>query len=181
MDSINLGTEEDKREVKVGANLEPSVKEHLIQLLHYYVEVFSWSYEDMPGLDVDIVVRRLPTKEDYPPVKQKVCRMRPDMSEKIKTEVMKQFNVGFLAVTSYPQGVANVVPVPKKDDKVRMCVDYIDLNRASPKDDFPLPHIDILVDNTAQHKVISFMDDFSGYNQIKMAPEGMEKTTFVTQ
>ena len=59
--------------------------------------------------------------------------------------------------------------MPKKDGKVRMCVDYRDINRASPKDDFPLPHIDILVDNTAQHKVFSFMDGFSGYNQIKMA------------
>ena len=75
----------------------------------------------------------------------------------------------FMAVTSYPQWVANVVPVPKKDGKVRMCVDYRDLNRASPKDDFPLPHIDILVDNTTQQKVFSFMDGFSGYNQIKMA------------
>ena len=116
----------------------------------------------MPGLDTDIVVHRLPTKEDCPPVKQKVHRMRPKMSEKIKTEVMKQFNTGFLAVTSYPQWVANVVPVPKKDGKVRMCMDYRDLNRASPKDDFPLPHIDILVDNTTQYKVFSFMDDFLG-------------------
>ena len=63
------------------------------------------------------------------------------MSEKIKAEVMKQFNAGFMAVTSYPQWVANIVPVLKKDGKVRMCVDYRDLNRASPKDDFPLPHI----------------------------------------
>ena len=107
--------------------------------------------------------------------------MQPDMSEKIKAEVMKQLNAGFLAVTSYPQWVANVVPVPKKDGKVRMCMDYKDLNKASPKDDFPLPHIDILDDNTTQHKVFSFMNGFSGYNQIKMALEDMEKTTFVTQ
>ena len=71
--------------------------------------------------------------------------------------------------------------MPKKDDKLRMCVDYRDLNRASPKDDFLLPNIDVLVDNTTQHKIFSFMDGFSGYNQIKMAPEDMEKTTFVTQ
>ena len=76
--------------------------------------------------------------------------------------------------------MANVVLVPKKDGKVRMGIEYKDLNRASPKDDFPLPYINVLVDNTAQHKVFSFMDGFSGYNQIKMAPEDMEKTTFVT-
>ena len=92
--------------------------------------------------------------------------MRLDMSEKIKVEVMKQFNASFLAVTSYLQWVANVVLVPKKDGKVRMCVDYRDVNRESSKDDFPLPHINVLVDNTAQHKVFSFMDGFSGYNQI---------------
>ena len=62
-----------------------------------------------------------------------------------------------------------------------MCVDYRGLNWASPKDDFPLPHIDVLVDNTMQHKIFSFMDGFSGYNQIKMVAEDMEKTTFVTQ
>ena len=72
------------------------------------------------------------------------------------------------------------MPVPKKDGKVRMCVDYRDLKKASPKDDFPLPHIDMLVDNTAKFKVFLFMDGFSGYNQIKMAPEDMEKTTFIT-
>ena len=78
--------------------------------------------------------------------------MIPDMSEKIKVEVMKQFDAGFLVVTSYPQWVANIDPVPKKDGKVRICVDYRDLNRASPKDDFPLPHIDVLVDNNLSIK-----------------------------
>ena len=102
LETVNLGTEEDRKEVQVGANLEPSVKERLIQLLNEYVEIFAWSYEDMPGLDTDIVVHRLPTREDCPPIKQKVRRMRPDMFEKIKAEVMKQFNAGFLAVTSYP-------------------------------------------------------------------------------
>ena len=61
LDTINLGTEEDKREVKMGADLEPSVKERLIHLLDDYVEIFAWSYEDMPGLDIDIVAHRLPT------------------------------------------------------------------------------------------------------------------------
>jgi len=61
-----------------------------------------------------------------------------------------------------------------------MCMDYRDLNRASPKDNFPLPHIDVLMANMASFALFSFMDGFSGYNQIKMAPEDMEKTTFIT-
>ena len=100
---------------------------------------------------------------------------------KIKEEITKQIDAGFLMVTEYPQWVANVVPVPKKDGKIRVCVDFRDLNKASSKDDFPLPHIDILVDNTAGHALLSFMDGFSGYNQILMAPEDREKTTFITQ
>jgi len=72
------------------------------------------------------------------------------------------------------------MPVPKKDGKVQMCVDYRDLNRANPKDNFPLPHIDILIDNTTNFALFPFMDGFLGYNQIKMAPEDMEKMTFVT-
>ena len=77
---MNLGTEEDRKEVKIGANLELSVKQRLIQMLHDYVEIFTCSYEDMPGLDTDIMVHRLPTKEDCPPIKQKVHRMRPEIS-----------------------------------------------------------------------------------------------------
>ena len=70
--------------------------------------------------------------------------------------------------------------MPKKDDRIRVCVDFRDLNNASPKDDFSLPHIDELVDFTAGHALLSFMDGFSGYNQIVMAPEDWEKTTFTT-
>ena len=89
--------------------------------------------------------------------------------------------LGRIASARYLKWVANIVPVPKKDGKVRMCVDYRDLNRASPKDNFPLPHINILVHNTTNFALFSFMDGFSGYNQIKMAAEDMEKTTFVTR
>ena len=84
-------------------------------------------------------------------------------------------------MVEYPEWLANVVPVPKKDGKVRVCVDFRDLNKASPKDDFPLPHIDLLVDSTAGHSMLSFMDGFLGYNQILMAPEDMVKTSFITE
>lgn len=92
----------------------------------------------------------------------------------------KQINAGFLVTSEYPQWLANIVLVPKKDSKVRMYIDYRDLNKSSLKDDFPLPHINMLVDSTTKFNIFSFMDEFSGYNQIMMAPEDMEKTTFIT-
>ena len=84
-------------------------------------------------------------------------------------------------MVEYPEWLTNVVPIPKKDGKVRVYVDYRDLNKASPKNDFPLPHINILVDSTVGHSMLSFMAGFFGYNQILMAPEDMEKTSFITE
>ena len=69
VETLNLGTKTDRKEVKIVANLKVKVKQWLIQMLHVYIEIFSWSYEDMPGLYTDIVVHRIPTKEDCPPVK----------------------------------------------------------------------------------------------------------------
>ena len=84
-------------------------------------------------------------------------------------------------MVEYPKWLANVLPVPKKDNKVRVCVDFRDLNKVSPKDDFSLLHIDLLVDSTASHSMLSFMDGFSRYNQILMAPKDMENTFFITE
>ena len=162
VDVINLGTEEDKKEVKVGTSLGQDIKEELVRLLQEFVDVFAWSYQDMPGLDTDIVMHKLPLKPECSPVKQRPRRTHPEMAKKIRDEVKKQLDAGFLTVSVYPDWIANIVPVPKKDGKVRMCIDYRDLNRASPKDDFPLPHIDVLVDSTAQSSVFSFMDGFLG-------------------
>ena len=104
----------------------------------------------MPGLSSDIVHYRLPLNPKCSLVKQKLRRMKPEMSLKIKEEVKKQFDVGFLAISRYPEWVTNIVPVSKKDGKVRMCMEYQDLNQASLKDNFPLPLIDIIVDNTTR-------------------------------
>ena len=95
-------------------------------------------------------------------------------------EVNKLLAANFILEVHYPEWLANVVMVKKANGKRRMCVDFTDLYQACPKDSFPLPRIDQLVDSTAGHKLLTFMDAFSGYNQIQMAEEDQEKTAFVT-
>ena len=148
-------------------------------LLTEFKEVFAWSYEDMSRIDIDIVQHCIPTDPTMKPAKQKLRRMKPEWTLKIKEEVEKQYNARFLRVINYLKWLANVVPVPKKDGKVKICVDFRDLNKTSPTDDFPLPHIDILVDNIVGHVLLLIMDGFSRYNQIKMDLEDMEKTSFI--
>jgi len=149
LETVNLGEEGEEKHVKIGVSMTKEMQEQLYLLLREFKDVYAWSYQDMPGLDPDVVQHRLPLKPEYSPIKQKLKRMKPEMTLKIKEEVEKQFNAGFLVIVEYPQWVENFVPVPKKDGKEQMCIDYRDLNKASPKDDFPLPRIDMLVDNTA--------------------------------
>ncbi|RVW32710.1 Transposon Ty3-I Gag-Pol polyprotein [Vitis vinifera] len=177
---VDFGTADQPRELRIGSDLSTDERDSLIQLLRSYSDVFAWSYEDMPGLDPSIVQHRLPLLPHARPVKQKLRRLHPRWSLQVKEEIQKQLSVGFLSVVEYPEWLANVVPVPKKDGKVRVCVDFRDLNKASPKDEFSSPHIDMLVDSTAGHSMLSFMDGFFGYSQILMALEDMEKTSFIT-
>jgi len=127
----------------------------MITLLQEYTDVFAWSYEDILGLDTNTVVHKIPLEEGCKPIKQKLRRAHLDVWIKVKAELEKQWNAGFLVV-KYPQWVSNIVVVPKKEGKIRVCVDFRNLNKASPKDDFPLPHIDVLVDNAARSSTYSF-------------------------
>ena len=88
--------------------------------------------------------------------------------------------VGFIEEVKYSRWLSNVVLVKKSNGSWRMCVDYTSLNRACPKDCYPLLRIDQLVDATVGHACLSFMDSFSGYNQIRMAPEYQQHTAFLT-
>ena len=98
--------------------------------------------------------------------------------EAIKAEVKKLIESGFIREEQHPNWVANIIPVLKKNGKIRVCIDFRDLNSACPKDDFPLPITDVIIDNTCVFERISFMDGFSGYNQIKMYPDDEKHTSF---
>ena len=89
LEVINVGTEQDKRELKIGTLITAGERCNLTSLLQEYMDVFAWSYADMPGLDIDIVVHRVPLIEGCKPVKQKLRRTRPDILLKVKAEIKK--------------------------------------------------------------------------------------------
>uniref|UniRef100_A0A2N9FLD8 Uncharacterized protein n=1 Tax=Fagus sylvatica TaxID=28930 RepID=A0A2N9FLD8_FAGSY len=138
------------------------------------------SHADMPGISTKVIAHQLNVNPSFRPVKQKRRVFAPERNAAITEEVDKLLQAGFIREVYYPEWLANVVMVKKSTGKWRMCVDFTDLNKACPKDSYPLPRIDQLVDSTAGHKLLSFMDAFSGYNQIQMAVEDQEKTAFIT-
>ena len=102
------------------------------------------------------------------------------MIPEIEVEVNKLIDAGFIREVKYPTWIANIVPVRKKNGQLRICVYFRDLNDACPKDDFPLPVTEIMIDATTGHEALSFMDCTAGYNQIHMALEDQEATAFRT-
>ena len=134
----------------------------------------------MPGIDPGVITHRLNICSSFKPVRQKKRVFAPKRDNAIKEEVQKLMAAKFIREVYHPDWLANVVMVKKANGKWRMCVDFTNLNKACPKDSYPLPRINQLVDSTAGHKLLSFMDAFSGYNQIKMDEADQERKSFVT-
>ena len=118
--------------------------------------------------------------KNHPPVKQKLHKMSEERKQAAKAEVQLLLDVRVIWPVKYPTWLSNVMLVQKKNSKWRMCVDFMSLNKACPKDDFPLPRISILIDSAAGCKLLSLLDYFSGYHQIWLNQEDEEKTSFIT-
>ncbi|KAL0282754.1 UNVERIFIED_CONTAM: hypothetical protein Sangu_2479100 [Sesamum angustifolium] len=187
---IEDGEDEEEDAKDAPAELEEGIKATIdelkeeeegtyIALLHKFKDVFAWSYKKMLGLDPKVVVHHLLVKKGARSVKQGQCRFRHELISLIEGEVNKLIEVGFIREVKYPMWISNTVPVKNKNGQIRVCDDFRDLNNACPKDDFPLPIAERMIDATG-HEALSFMDGLSGYNQIRKAPVDEELTAFHT-
>ena len=132
----------------------------------------------MLGLDRSIVEHRLPIKSGFRPHQQPARRCNPNILPDIKAEIRKLIEAKFIRQCRYAEWISNVVPVYKKNGKLRVCIDFRNLNKAMLMDGYPVPVADLLIDATAGHRIISFMDGNVGYNQIFVAEEDIPKTAF---
>ncbi|GKV12331.1 hypothetical protein SLEP1_g23488 [Rubroshorea leprosula] len=164
LEEVNLGTETDPKITFISGSLEPCLHDKIITILHEYKDCFAWDYSEMPGLDRNLVEHKLPIRPDFKPFKQPPKRMSPEVTLKVKEEIERLLKVGFIRTSRYVEWLSNVVLVVKKNGKLRICVDFKNLNLATPKDEYPMPIVDLLVDGAARHRILSFMDGHSGYN-----------------
>ena len=144
------------------------------------MDVIAWTHSDMADINPVHASHKLNVIPSTKPVRQKVRRFHPDRHQVIKAEVDNLLKARFIMEIKYPEWLANVVVVPKKGEKWRVCVDYTDLNEAYSKDSFPLSLIDKIVDALVGLGMLSFLDAFSGYDQIPMHLPDEDKTAFIT-
>ena len=178
LEEINLGDDQNPRITYVSNLLKKSFKERLSKLLKEYKDCFAWDYDEMPGLSRSIVEHRLPLVQNAKAVKQPSRRFALDIILKIKEEIERLLKAKFIRTARYVHWISNIVPVMKKNGKLRVCIDFRDLNNATPKDEYPMPIADMMVDSAAGNEILSFMDGYSGYNQIFIAEEDISKTAF---
>jgi hypothetical protein len=133
----------------------------------------------MPGIDPAIIVHEINTYPGAKPVRQHLRPVHPRNAAAIKLEVEKLLKAGFIYPVALTEWVSNPIPIDKKGGSIRICVDYRDINKACPKDNFPTPFIDQIIDDCASSEIFSLMDGFFGYNQINITPEDQHKTAFI--
>jgi hypothetical protein len=152
--------------VLLGSQLSDEQEKTLLRFLFKNKDVFAWTANDLCGVNRDVIEHSLNVDPSFRPRKQRLRKMSEDKAEGARNEVKRLLSAG--------------VMVKKANGKWRMCIDFIDLNKACPKDKFPLPRIDSLVDASASSELMSLLDCYSGYHQIWMKKEDEPKTSFIT-
>ncbi|XP_072064408.1 uncharacterized protein [Arachis hypogaea] len=159
-------TESTDKFTYVGSTLSSKEKSSFRAFLQQNADLFAWTPADMPGIDPSIISHKLALDPSVRPVAQEKRNLGHDRKQASLEETKKLINAGFIQEIRFTTWLANVVMVKKHNGKWHMCVDFTDLNKACPKDSYPLPSIDCLVDNASGYEKFSFMDAYSGYNQI---------------
>ena len=187
---------EKRKPVIISAALTEAEKQKLLVILRKYKEAIAWSIEDLKGISPSICMHKILLEDNAKTSIEHQRRLNPVMKEVVRKEVLKWLNAGFIYAISDSSWVSLVHVVPKKggftvirnekDELIptrtvtgwRVCIDYRKLNTATRKDHFLLPFIDQLLDRLVGHPHFCFLDGYSRYNQIAIAPEDQDKTTF---
>jgi hypothetical protein len=169
-----------EQKVLLGSQFSGEQEKTLLRFLLNNKDVFAWSVNDLCGVNRDVIEHSLNVDLAIRPRKQKLRKMSNDKAEGARNKVKRLLSAGVIREVTYLEWLANTVMVKKANGKCRMCIDFTDLNKACPKDQFPLPRIDSLVDAAATLKLMSLLDCYSDYHQIWMKKKDEPNTSFIT-
>jgi hypothetical protein len=169
-----------EQKVLLGSQLSGEQGKTLLRFLFNNKDVFAWTTNDLCGVNRDVIEHSLNVDPSFRPRKQRHRKMSDDKAEGAQNEVKRLLSAGVIREVTYPEWLTNTVMVKKANGKCRMCIDFTDLNKACPKDEFPLQRINSLVDATSSSELMSLLDCYSGYHQIWMKKEDEPKTSFIT-
>ena len=142
LETVELVKGEATKTTRIGTKLSPEMRTKLVQFLKENMDVFVWTHEDMPGISPEVIRHKLNVDSERKPVQQRRRDFAPERNQVITDEVNKLLSASFIQEVYYPDWLVNVVLVKKANEKWRMCMDFMDLNKACLKDSFPLPRID---------------------------------------
>jgi hypothetical protein len=169
-----------EKKVLLGSQLSDEQEKTLLIFLFNNKDVFAWSANNLYGVNRDVIKHSLNVDPAFRPRKQRLRKMSDDKAEGTRNEVKRLLTASVIREVTYLEWLANTVMVNKANGKWRMCIDFTDLNKACPKDEFPLPRIDSLMDAEATSELLSLLDCYLGYHQIRMKKEDEPKTSFIT-
>ena len=153
-----------RKKFKLGTSIWLELQVKIVEVISKHMNTFAWSSADMSRIDLDFLCHRLTMDKKVRPVVQRRRKFNVERRLVIREKMQKLWKAGHIREIQYPEWLANVVLVQKANGKWRMCVDFTDLNKACPKDSYPLPNIDSLVDSASGCWLLSFLDAFSRYN-----------------
>jgi hypothetical protein len=175
-----LGTNENPQFINLGLGCSKQEKAAFIKLFKEFKDVFAWTYEDLKTFDPNIIQHVIPMKPQTLPFQQKLRKMHPKLEPTVQKELNKLLSAKIIFPVRHTQWVSNLVPVRKKNGEIRLCVDFRNLNKASDKDNYPVPPMEQILQQVSGSERLSLLDGFSGYNQVLMSPSDQLKTTFRT-
>ncbi|GKV53008.1 hypothetical protein SLEP1_g59558, partial [Rubroshorea leprosula] len=178
VEEVQIDDRDPSQKTQIGTKLNPEERAELIAFLRANKDVFAWTSADMLGIPTSVFQHKLSTNPLKKPIAQKRRLFGGERLKVIKEEVEKLLQAGFIRRIDYCEWVANPVLVKKANGKWRMYIDSTNLNDACPKDCYPMPNIDKLVEAASGNERLSLLDAYSGYHQVPMAPEDEEKTSF---
>ncbi|GJU33358.1 reverse transcriptase domain-containing protein [Tanacetum coccineum] len=177
---VAINPDYPEQTIMIGSTLTEEGRNKLYDLLQRYLDIFAWKSADMTGVPRHIAEHRLNVREGCSPVRQKKRGQAANRNHAIHKEIGKLVEAGIMKDVHYHDWLSNPVMVKKHDDSWRMCIDFKDLNKACPKDGYPLPEIDWKVESLCGFPFKCFLDAYKGYHQIQMAKKDKEKTAFIT-